>query len=106
MTHLVTQQRADRAREIKRIAVNIRIRQAWLKVYAPGWSTSLAKELAGMGTAQWASYQSGRSGRVPGPEVQERLTVALGLQGCWLNADPECIIRHPVPEAWREQGGT
>jgi hypothetical protein len=90
-----------RQRHIKRIAINIRIRVAWLKIYAPGWSARLGQELAGMSVAQWSGYQSGKSGRVPTIEVQERIKYGLGLSGYWLDADPETILAAPVPEVWQ-----
>ena len=78
---------------------NMGLRMVMLETYAPGWSTSLAKEIAGMKVGQWSLYRRGVV-----PTITEmalgRIAAGLGMRPVDLISTEGRVIATAIPDAW------
>ncbi len=77
---------------------NMGLRSVMLTTYAPRWSINIAKEAAGMTTAQWSRYRRGVD--YVSDAVIGRIAVGLGMRVADLLGPPRLIVGAGIPADW------
>ena len=78
---------------------NMGLRAVMLQTYAPGWSSKMAQELAGLSATGWSNYRRARH-PFPGRAVLDRIAHGLGMSVPGLLEPASCVMQAEIPADW------